>query len=131
MISSGVRIYFSYIFNGELSSTYNQMLEVFIGYSRSLLGITLFLLLYVIFEMLYAKGILKNSQIINVLDTYSYSVYLVHQMFILSPFTCLTLTKSALINCVIALLVIAVVAYIHNFVSDILIRHPKKLEMKA
>lgn len=131
MISCSLRVYFSYIFTGNLSAVFDKLISVFIIYSRSLLGITLFLMMYVLLYNAEISKKIGKMKLINEFDTCSYSIYLVHQMFILSPFTCLTLTKSAPINCAIALMVIAVVAYIHNYVTDILIGHPKKLEMKT
>lgn len=131
LISSAFRIYFSYIFKGSLPTVFDKLISVFIVYSRALLGITLFLMMYLLLCKTVISEKIGKMKLINELDTCSYSVYLAHQMFILSPFTCLVLTKSVFVNCLIALIVIAVVAYAHNYISDFLIKHIKTLEMKA
>ena len=76
------------------------------SYSHMFLALSLVTLLMIIFKKIKACKIFEWS------DNYSYEVYIVHQYFILSPFTLLTLTYNKSLNILIALLVIFFSGYI-------------------
>ena len=61
-------------------------------YSHLLLGVMIFILLHKFVQLNKEYTILKLS------DKYSYHIYLVHQFFILSPFTVMTLTGYSTLN---------------------------------
>jgi peptidoglycan/LPS O-acetylase OafA/YrhL len=57
--------------------------------------------------------------ILDLSDKYSFYVYLVHQLFILSPFTLLTVTPHKILNWFLTIIAILVSAILLEFVSRI------------
>lgn len=53
-------------------------------------------------------------------DKYSYEIYLVHQLFILSPLTLLTTTNNSIINVSLTILVIFLSGYFLNKLQNML-----------
>ena len=81
---------------------------------HSLLGISLFFGMLIILE----KTEVKRNTVINYLDKYSYSIYLVHQIFILNTFSLLHITGYVAINLLIIIAVVCCMAVILEKVSD-------------
>ena len=75
-------------------------------YSHMFLAFFIVALLMIIFRNIKQRGIYKWS------DNYSYEVYIVHQLFILSPFTMLTLTPNIAINIIFTTIAIFICGYI-------------------
>ena len=69
-------------------------------YSHAFLGYSITMLLMIVFKNYLSNKVTRFS------DKYSYEVYLVHQLFILSPLTILTLTNSTSFNVILTLMVI-------------------------
>ena len=89
------------------------------GMSHLFLGFSLTLGLMYLF-----KGV-RQMKIVSFSDEYSYPIYIVHQLFILSPFTLMTVTHNVGVNIIIVLLTITLFGIIlhtastatNNFVS--------------
>ena len=89
------------------------------GISHLFLGISL------TFGLMYLFKHVKKMKILSFSDKYSYSIYIVHQLFILSPFTLMTVTHNIGVNIVIVVLTITISGIIlhaiatatNNFVS--------------
>ena len=83
------RIYVKYIAVGFMP---DSMTNIIVRYSHMMLGVSLFIVLYRMMKHIQYNGLLKWS------DKYSYSVYLVHLLFILSPFSLMAVTTTPLLN---------------------------------
>lgn len=81
-------------------------------YAHLLLGVSLFLLMIVMFKNFRYNKLLELS------DNYSYQYYLIHGLFILSPLTLLNVTSVRLLNCAIAIFVIAVFSVLLRRVTN-------------
>lgn len=85
--------------------------SVFEGYSHALLGISI-----ILFFLLFIK-IKKTKKILELSDKYSFHIYLVHQLFILSPFSLLTVTSYKVLNWLLTILAILIAAILLEIVS--------------
>ena len=103
-----LRIYCKYI--GHFSFKGFSMFE---EYAHALLGISM-----VLFSLLVIK-IEKKKPIFELSDKYSFYVYLVHQLFILSPFTLLTATPYMVLNWFLTIIMIVISAKLLELVSRI------------
>ena len=81
-------------------------------YAHLLLGVSLFLLIVVLFKNAGYNRLLSWS------DKYSYQYYLIHGLLILSPLTLLNVTSISLLNCVIAVTAIAALSVLLRKASD-------------
>lgn len=103
-----VEVYFKYILCFELAGWQGMALRVVYHYSHLLLGTALFLAFY---------GRFKNARygkLLRLSDRYSYPVYLVHLLFILSPLSLMGLLEIKVVDWAIVILcavVCAVVLY--------------------
>ena len=94
---------FNAVYIYEKYLLHNQMVGIWVhltDYSHLFLGLLLTLILMLAFNHIRMTGILKWS------DKYSYTVYLVHQLFILSPLTLLDFSDNKIFNWIFALFVI-------------------------
>lgn len=114
---NGVRIYFKYILHLKTGTLFNY----FENYAHLILGLAVFLTLYIAFKNI------KNNRILKFSDKYSYSVYIVHQFFILSPFNLMTITLIKPFNWVIVLALVAVAAIILKYISEKILRFIEKI----
>lgn len=80
-------------------------------YSHMFLGFTITLALMLLFKSIGQYHILRFS------DKFSYEIYLVHQLFILSPLTLLTLSSNSFINVSTAMIVIVCAGMLLNKVN--------------
>ena len=106
-IAVGVRIYMRY-FMGIKASWFGY----FEQYSHVLLGITIFTLGYIFLKKM------KNNKIFSISDEYSYHIYIVHQLLILSPFALMAVTTNMYLNWCITLGGIGILAIVLKFISD-------------
>lgn len=81
-------------------------------FSHALLGYSITMML-----MILLKNI-KESRILEYSDKYSYSIYLVHQLFILSPLTLLAITDYRSVNIALTLCAIIISSFILNAISE-------------
>ena len=84
-------------------------------YSHAFLGYSLTILLMLVFMKI------KGSRMLDYSDKYSYEIYLVHQLFILSPLTLLTTTNNSIINVSLTILVIFLSGYFLNKIQNMLL----------
>ena len=91
----------------------NTYYRLWCNFNHVWLGITIFIVLRWVF---IKNGIAKTENkvllsVLNVSDKYSYEAYLVHQFIILGPLSLMTLTKYAVVNIFIIVLLICVMAF--------------------
>ena len=86
-------------------------------FSHTLLGIALTFGLILLFQKIKFKSEGSLSQVLKFSDKYSYCIYLSHQLFILSPFTLMLLTKYKTINICTTLIVIIIAGVVLQKVS--------------
>lgn len=86
------------------------------NYNHVMLGVFIFLLLKVILEKVNLNRIEK---LLKLSDTYSFEVYLVHQLLILGPFSLLALTRFYLVNIFIMLVGVFILALLLKKVEKI------------
>lgn len=80
---------------------------------HTVLGVAIYFIL-----LLFLKGKnIKYTNLLKISDKYSYSVYLVHQIFILNTFSLLNITDYIILNIVLIVLVIAVSAFILQWLT--------------
>ena len=104
IVGNAVQIYCDYIAN-----IYFTGFGIIKNYNHVMLGVFIFLILKVIFEKVNLNRIGKQ---LKLSDSYSFEVYLVHQILILGPFSLLALTGYTLLNILIALLGVCVLAFV-------------------
>lgn len=107
---NAVRIYCKYIASYNPDSSF----ELFEQYSHSFFGISIVLIF-----LITVKNIKKNK-LLELSDKFSFYIYIVHQLFILSPFNLLKITKIPALNCFITVIVILICAVILKLLSDVL-----------
>ena len=108
ILLNGLRIYCKYIGHFTFKG-----FSLFEGYAHALFGISI-----VLFSLLFIK-IEKKKMIFELSDKYSFYVYLVHQLFILSPFTLLTATPHKILNWFLTIIAILVSAILLELISRI------------
>lgn len=101
---NGLQIYCDYIANIDFTG-----FRIIKHYNHVMLGVFIFLLLKVMFEKMNLNQL---GKLLKLSDTYSFEVYLVHQLLILGPFSLLALTSYSLINILIMLLGVCVLALV-------------------
>ena len=75
-------------------------------YSHMMMGLALFTLMLICFDNL------KDNSVLNLSDKYSYEVYLVHHLFLLSPVAILQLPFNPIVNCILSITAIVVTAWL-------------------
>ena len=91
-------------------------------YAHVLLGISIFLIIYI-----FLKNV-KYNNLLSVSDKYSYYIYIVHQLLILSPFSLMTLTNYIYLNWILVLVGITLIAMALKFISDRILHIVDKAE---
>ncbi len=105
MLSTPLVIYLEYFYNGSLFSFLAPYKDILFAWNHTLLGVSLFLVMYLLFDSLYRKKTYQPlDRIAKWGDTYSYHVYLTHQIFILGQFSLLAVTPSKFFNITIIVL---------------------------
>lgn len=107
MAMNGIRIYGTYV-----APIHMYRFDLFVNYAHGFLGIFLVL----VFVMTFSH--IKRNWLLDLSDKYSFYIYIVHQLYILSPFTLLTATKSVPINVALTVAAILLSAILFKFVVD-------------
>lgn len=105
IITTPLVIYLEYFSKGGILWFLEPYTDFLFGWNHTLLGITLFLAMYFIFEHLYSR--IENKTINSIIswsDRYSYQVYLTHQIVILGQFSWLALTGSMFVNIILIII---------------------------
>ena len=113
LLISLVRVYFCYLSGTHLSPA---VLTALIHYAHMFMGIALFLIL-----MQFSRKKSYNS-ILNWSDKYSYHVYLVHLLFIISPFSLMRLSGVSVLNWCVVILLIILSAILLQRISNLVIQ---------
>lgn len=100
--SNAIYIYLKYFKGMEMQGPLSHITS----YSHMFLALTLVTLLMILFKNI------KYCKVFEWSDNYSYEVYIVHQLFILSPFTMLTLTPNIALNIINSTVAIFICGYI-------------------
>ena len=111
VLMNGVRILLKYVLLIRLDGYLAILFGFFEDYAHLALGVTLFLIMYKLFRNI------KNTALFSASDKYSYYVYIVHQLFILSPFSLMDVTPVKVLNWLIVLVCIFASAGVLCFVS--------------
>ncbi|MGL5681619.1 MAG: acyltransferase family protein [Marinifilaceae bacterium] len=102
---------------------YQYLMTMINAYAHVLLGLSIFIILYLYFNanMLY-KMIpeSKLNRILNLSDQYSYSIYLVHQFFIFGPFAFLLISRYRILNIGIIILAILFSAIVLKYITTLI-----------
>lgn len=107
ILMNGIRIYYKYV----LDSTFYRF-DCFEAYAHDLLALSLFF----VYRLLFAN--IRKNRLFQLSDRYSYHIYLVHQLFILSPFSLMAVTKVRVVNWIIVVAAILLSAILLKLVSD-------------
>lgn len=95
-LANAVRIVHQYVAPLPLPAPLTRYWEIYCEGAHALLGVSLFLILYALFSRLpfppWARRVLSWS------DAYSYDIYLVHQFWILGPFSLMAATPWFALN---------------------------------
>ena len=105
VIGNGIQIYCSYIAHISFWA-----FDYFCDFNHTFLGVFLVLLFKAIFDIISFSQKLKL--VLNLADKYSYETYLVHQFFILGPFTLMALTPMVGLNIVLIVVCIVLSAWL-------------------
>lgn len=97
IIMSGVEIYLKYIAEVSLTGNVLTLFNAWCRYGHLFLGVALFFVLNEIFHKIRYSWLLRMS------DKYSYEIYIVHLLFILSPLSFMSLTGSSVVNIILIL----------------------------
>lgn len=113
LYTTGLRIY------NENFVRWNRLPRDFVPWSKFLLGSFIFVLLYVIFKRVNFKAMPKLSKVIKVIDSYTYEIFLVHQIVILGSLSLLYLTTSKGVNILIILGITTVGAVVLKWLCNL------------
>ncbi len=113
-------IVLKYHFRVEFAGWQDIAFKAFCRYSHMFLGLAIFLFLYGKFSLFNYSLLLKGS------DRFSYPIYLVHQLFILSPLSLMTVSNSVILNISLVLIIILLVGIVLGVLSE---RIVKKFEL--
>lgn len=109
-----LRIYLKYIYRFPENSVFERLFIFSEGYMHLALGAMIFLILFIALKETKPCTLVEKS------DKYSYYIYVVHQLFIFSPFSLMTITPLKVLNWGIACMCIFVTAYIVYIFSEII-----------
>lgn len=98
-------------------NTFRIVLDISIitRYAQLAFGVGVFILLLEFFKQI------NYCRLFNISDKYSYPIYLVHALFILSPFSLMNLSSVGIFNISIVVIAIVISAYILNELSSFII----------
>lgn len=108
VVMNAVRIYFKYINPGTFFK-----FDLFVKYAHAFLGISIVLVFIVLLKNI------KRNIILDLSDKYSFFIYIVHQFFILGPFTLMNLTNSIPLNIFIVMCAVLASAILLKFIAGI------------
>lgn len=112
LLTNGIEIYVKYCWSPEMSGETKTLFYMWCRYAHLFLGVALFFGLNEIFKTT------KYSLLLKVSDKYSYPVYIVHLLFILSPLTLMSLTVVNLVNWFIVVFSIIAAGVVLQVVSS-------------
>lgn len=111
---NGVEIIGRYVFNDLVGIIGVTPFNAICRYGHCMLGISLFVVL---------NNILKNTKRFSIMDfsdKYSYSIYVVHQLFILSPCSLMQITSITIVNWLLVVILIILSGILLNKTSGLI-----------
>ena len=109
-IFNGIQIVHSYIVPLPLPQILLNYWELFCDYAHTFLGVTIFIGTHIFLHKFVFPEF--SMRILDISDTYSYDLYLVHQFYILSPFNLVEFSPLLGLNVLIIITVTCITAYI-------------------
>lgn len=106
-------VYLKYIACREFTGIYDYAFNEYCHYGHMFLGSVLFFLLMILLD----KRI-RYDTMLQWTDNHSYEVYLVHQLFILSPLTLMEITSHSYINITVAVIASLVAGWLLHVSVD-------------
>lgn len=103
-----IRLYIQYGSGSITWSGWSAVQTQITQWHHSLLGIVLFFGMLFLFEKIH----IKENRVIRYFDKSSYSIYLVHQIFILNTFSLLEVTDFLFVNIIVIIAVVCVSAFL-------------------
>lgn len=111
-----VRIYLKYIYTIPENSIFEKLFHFSEGYMHLALGAMVFLILFILLRRARPCMLTEQS------DRHSYYIYVVHQLFILSPFTLMAITPFKALNWLIVCVCIIIAEFIVYILSGIIMK---------
>lgn len=100
----------------------DSILNILVLNSHILLGSAIFIIFYKLFKNINILLNETRKKYIDIVDKYSYYIYITHHVFILGPFSLISLTPKLLINLLIIIACIIISSYILKSITDLIIK---------
>lgn len=124
VVCNGVQIYVDYIARTSFSGLLGTVYSYYQNYSHVLLGVSLFLIMMTCFDRMHFSD--KFVKMLNTSDKYSYETYLVHQFFILGPFSLMAITPIVPVNILIIIGCIIISTWLLKIVENPIVKWMEK-----
>ena len=118
VIIISIQFAFDYFIYGDLSEFNSSNISSFTQYGHVFLGIVLIILIRFIYDKL--GTIVRNHFVLDWSDKYSYDVYLVHHVFILSAFGCVEFISNRWVAIPLAIVLTIFSSMLLNAVSTLI-----------
>ena len=107
ILINSIRIFLVYFSEIKFQGIFALIFKVYCFYAHTMLGITIFLILYSISKKIQ---LLKLKKILLISDKYSYDIFIVHNIFIQGRFNLQMMTSNIVINIFIIIIAIILAA---------------------
>lgn len=109
IISNSMKIF---ILPDNYNILISVILKILIFNSHILLGSALFIIMLKLFKNISTKLSLKLKNILDIIDKFSFNIYITHHVFILGPLAIISITPNIVINIIIILCCTVISAYL-------------------
>lgn len=116
LVLNALRIYLKYVYNVSSATVLGKVFMFSEPYLHLLLGVAIFLWLH------YAFSRIRECSLVRWSNKYSFCIYIVHQTFILSPFSTMSILKIAPLNWMITIMMILVCGMLLHFITECILR---------
>lgn len=116
LLGNGLQIYYDCLGTQAIPESLLANYGLFIAYNHVTFGITIFILLKLLFEKMQFKP--SVHRFLDISDEYSYETYLVHQFVILGPLSLMNITPCIPLNLLIVISVIIMSAFLLKLIND-------------
>lgn len=117
IVFNAIKIYYCYFYKSELAGVFALIFAYFKSYTHVVLGLSIFLL------FIHLCNNVKYNKILSFSDKYSYEIYLVHALFILSPLNLIFISDYVILNIVMAIVSTIIcgmlLKYISSYISSV------------
>lgn len=111
---NGVEIFGRYVSNDFVRIIGATPFNAICRYGHCMLGVSLFIVLMVIFKNI------NRSHLMDFSDKYSYSIYIVHLLFVLSPFSLMQITSVTVFNWTLVVISVLLTGIMLNKTSELI-----------